>query len=407
MTTDSSQRRSTGDADSGGRMSVLAVSTFRPAEVVNSVSEMDVESDVVHIDDSLGLLSRSLDTVRKTRRAIRTHDPDVVFLDCFEVTGAIVALLAFWYRIPLVSRLVGDTWRLLDEEGLQKAWAARDVRRLIRYRLSLLLNEFIYDRSAGFVVVSAALKDVVQERTGCPPDRIAVVPVPVTKDTWETGNPAAAREALGVEEDRVVLTVTNLLFRAKYDGVKQIVRELEPVLDRNPDLAYVIAGDGSHHGELEAFLDSTIDDPDTRRRIYTPGFVDEVSDLYALADIFAYVSYLDGYPNVVLEAQTAGLPVVANPAFGMREQITDGETGYLVQPDAPGEIRDRVESLLDRPDDRGCIGERARQRVERENAPEVIADALQAFLERLLTDDPSAPDDATTPAGATTPDDEV
>ena len=67
-----------------------------------------------------------------------------------------------------------------------------------------------------------------------------------------------------------------------------------------------------------------------------------MADLYALADVFVYVSDLDGYPNVVLEAQTAGVPVVANDAHGMCDQITDGETGYLVDPEARRALFDRV-----------------------------------------------------------------
>jgi len=60
--------------------------------------------------------------------------------------------------------------------------------------------------------------------------------------------------------------------------------------------------------------------------------IDEVDDRYNSADVSVYVSHLDGYSNAALEAQTTELPLVANDAHEMREQITVAETGVLVAP---------------------------------------------------------------------------
>jgi len=101
----------------------------------------------------------------------------------------------------------------------------------------------------------------------------------------------------------VFLTVTNLTYLKKYEGVETVVRGIVSVLAENEGTAYVVAGDGPYHGDLNELIDREIDE---------------------------YVSHLDGYPNAVLEAQQAGLPVVANAAFGMVEQVEDGETGCLL-----------------------------------------------------------------------------
>jgi glycosyltransferase involved in cell wall biosynthesis len=382
------RQRSThaGSSTRGRPVRVLAVTAFRPAEVVNSLAEMDAETELVEIDGDRGRIQRGVETVRKTRRAIRTLDPDVILLDTYEIVGFLVAALALYYRVPLVTRVVGDSWRLYREEAVEKAKATGDYPRLLRAHLSGLLNWVVFTRSVGFVVVSNALRDVVHQRTGCPRERIGVVPVPVTKDTWQTGSAADARAAFGVDEDRVVLTVTNLRFRAKFEGVTTIVEELSTVLSEQPDVAYVVAGGGSHYDEFVTYLDETVDDPTVRRRIYALGHVEQVADLYALADVFVYVSHLDGYPNVVLEAQTAGLPVVANPAFGMREQIPDDDTGRLIDPERPGAIREAVSFLLANPEERGRIGTRARERVREENTTGAVGEQLDAFLTRLVAD---------------------
>lgn len=361
-------------------MSVLAVTAFRPNEIYTSLDEMNAKTAIVTIDAEAHLGRRILATVRQTWRALRTEDPDVLLLDCYDTMGFLVTLFSVWSGVPLVARLVGDTWRILEEEGLQNARENRAYIRFVRDYISLLLNWFIFDHADGFVVVSEALKEVVHERTSCPRDRIAVVPVPLTTNMSADGSSATARNSLGIEESRVVLSVSNYKYQSKVEGAETIVCELLPLLERDSNLALVLAGSGPYLDRLHSFIDDTIDDAELRSRVYLPGYVDEVENLYALADAFVYVSHLDGYPRVVLEAQAAELPVVANDALGMLDQISDGKTGYLIDPSATGELRDRVRYLLGEPTERDRLGENARRRVELENNAEGIGARLQTFL---------------------------
>lgn len=368
---------------SSDALSVLAVTSFRPEEIHRSVTHMDATTQVV-VGDSSGTLNRQRrDIYVKTSRALRTGDPDLILLDCYETLGTIVTALAMRHDVPVIARLVADTWSKLESETPESMSSSEDLLRSVRTHASLGLNRFIYSQVDGWVTVSSELQSVVSHRTGCPRDRIGIVPVPLTTDTLERGDVAPARHALGVDEDRVILTVSNLKFREKYEGVRTALSELAPLLQEDTDLAYVVAGSGRYEAALQQDIAEMFEDS-VRDRVYLPGYVDAVSDLYALADVFAYVSFLDGYPNAVLEAQTAALPVVANAAHGMVDQITDGETGFLVDPDAPGELRDRVATLLDSPDRRREVGTAARQRVLRENAPAVISQQLEATLRQLL-----------------------
>jgi len=210
------------------------------------------------------------------------------------------------------------------------------------------------------------------------------VPVPLTTDTLEEGSGAAGRRALGIEEETVVLTVTNLKFEEKLEGVETTLSELAPLLRNDSELAYVVAGGGRHEAELRAEVERRFDEP-VRDQVYLPGYVDEVSDLYAAADLFVYVSYRDGYPNAVLEAQTAELPVVTNAAHGMRDQVTHGETGLLFETGTDGALRDNVTSLLADPQLRRELGTAGRQRVMRENDPAQVSTRMAETLQRILS----------------------
>lgn len=375
-------------------LSVLAVTSHRPEEIQVTAAGMAAETTVVTIDASAGRLSRAIDTYRQTKWAIENTDPDVILLDCFEVSGAVVTFLAERADIPLVARLVGDTWRGYRTATPDAIGSLADLQQTAVCRASLGLDRGIFRRAAGFVGVSSELESVISDRTGYPADRIGCVPVPVTQDPQQTGDAAGARERLGVEETTVLLTVTNLDFDAKRRGVETIVSELSELLAAREDLAYVVAGDGRHYESLLSTLTATLDDQSVRNRIYAPGYVDAVEDLYALADVFVYVSYRDGYPNAVLEAQTASLPVVANAAHGMQEQITDGENGRLVDPDTTGELQAAVASLLDDPAERRRLGDRARERVERENTPSAVGPQLDDVLATVLAETRAEADNA-------------
>lgn len=371
--------RSTATA-SDTELSILVVTGHRPAELRGSIVGLD--ATVIEVSSS-SIRDRIRTITGDIRRALEIRDPDVVVLDCHELTGALVALLAARFSVPIVPRIVGDNWRGLEEDGINAARRRGDGATQLRSRAGIHLNSFTYSHAAGFLVVSTELRRTVASETGITPDRIAVVPVPATQETYRSGTATRAREELGIEEESVLLTVTNLSFDAKLSGTLTVIDEVLPLLSANPDLAYVIAGDGSRRSELLSFLDRRVTDRALRDQIYAPGFVDRVGDLYDLADAFVYVSYRDGYPNAVLEAQAAGLAVVANDAYGMCEQITDGETGFLIDPTTPGALRDRVDSLLSDPKRRERLGRNAAERVRRENDPIVVSKQVASALERF------------------------
>ena len=67
----------------------------------------------------------------------------------------------------------------------------------------------------------------------------------------------------------------------------------------------------------------------------------DVLDLYAGFDVFCLSSWMEGMPNVVIEAMAAGCPVVATDVGGVRETL-GGSGGICIQ---PGDLQGLVESL--------------------------------------------------------------
>lgn len=86
--------------------------------------------------------------------------------------------------------------------------------------------------------------------------------------------------------------------------------------------------------------------------------------LYEQADVVIYPTIADEpYGLVPLEGMSAGRPVIASRCGGIVETVVDGVTGFLVTPDNPSELADRVASVLTDPQRARAMGTAGRHRV--------------------------------------------
>ena len=100
------------------------------------------------------------------------------------------------------------------------------------------------------------------------------------------------------------------------------------------------------------------------------------ADLFALASRIAQDGDRDGLPNVLMEAQSQGLPCVATDVSAIHELITNGSNGVLVEPESPPVLARALEALIVDPARRRVLGEAGRARVSAEFG-------MQTNLERL------------------------
>lgn len=95
------------------------------------------------------------------------------------------------------------------------------------------------------------------------------------------------------------------------------------------DTHFCLIGDG----EERAVLETQIKQLDIADRVHLAGYLPDAVQFLAAFDIFVLPSKKEGLPYVILEAGSAGLPVVASDLPGLREIITTGENGILIDQD--------------------------------------------------------------------------
>ena len=94
------------------------------------------------------------------------------------------------------------------------------------------------------------------------------------------------------------------------------------------------------------------------------GHRDDVSAVLSQADIFVLPSRSEAFPNAIMEAMAAGLPVVASNVGGIPELVEDGRTGHLVQPGDAAALASSLIGLLEQPQRLEEFGRAARRKVE-------------------------------------------
>ena len=87
------------------------------------------------------------------------------------------------------------------------------------------------------------------------------------------------------------------------------------------------------------------------------------ADLFALASRVARDGDRDGLPNVLLEAQSQGLPCVATRVSAIPELVRDGQTGLLVEENDPDALARALEALISSPARRRALGAAGQARV--------------------------------------------
>ncbi len=190
---------------------------------------------------------------------------------------------------------------------------------------------------------------------------------------------AELRAYLEIPADAPVVGFVGRLTRDK--GIPELVRAFLALRASRPALRLLLLGDREAGDPLPAAVNESLDrDP----QILCTGAVPDAAPYYPLMTVYALPTHREGFPNSVLEAQAAGLPVVTTRATGAVDSISDGVTGLLLPPGDADALAQALARLLDDPEFSRRLGAAGRERVARDFRPQEIWDALLAVYRELL-----------------------
>jgi glycosyltransferase involved in cell wall biosynthesis len=216
---------------------------------------------------------------------------------------------------------------------------------------------------------------------GAPAEKVITVPngvevkalCPITPE--ERGQ---LRRTLGLNHgDFVVGTVARL---AKEKDFETFLRAIEIARRRLPSLRVIIVGEGLLRAHLETFAACL----GLAEVVQFLGGRKDVVALIQCYDIFLLTSIIEGMPNVVMESQLLGVPVVATKAGGTADLIRDGETGLLAPVGDHEQVASGIVRLFTEMGLRDRISRAARDQIQNNYTVEQFV-ARTENVYRLLT----------------------
>jgi len=187
------------------------------------------------------------------------------------------------------------------------------------------------------------------------PHKIAVIPCGFASEEFWPIAPCFARRALGLPSDvPVLLTVGRLVPRK---GVDNVIRALGLLVRRLgvPAELLVVGGnsdiaDASLTPEIGRLRGIAADVGVENRVTFTGRRSRELLKLYySAADVFVATPWYEAFGMTSIEAMACGTPVVGARVGGIKYSVLDGQTGYLVPPNDPVVLADRLNEICSSP----------------------------------------------------------
>ena len=145
-------------------------------------------------------------------------------------------------------------------------------------------------------------------------------------------------------------------------------------------------GDGDGRGALERRIEAL----GPKARVHMLGNRTDMEAVLRALDVVLSTSRSEGMPVALIEAAAAGLPVVATSVGGVPEVVVHERTGILGA--KAEELAFGLAQMLENPEERRAMGERARMRIERTHSAKRLADRLEE-LYRVVSEQRGARDE--------------
>lgn len=186
---------------------------------------------------------------------------------------------------------------------------------------------------------------------GIPAERTVVIPDFVDCQRFDP--------ALLPSEARARPTVVTVGRLSPEKGHAALLRAMTIIVRSCPEARLVIAGQGGQRSALERQVEAM----GISRAVEFLGFMPDVRDVLAAADVFVMPSISEGLGVAALEAMAMGRPVVASNVGGLPESVADGETGLIVPAGDAGALAEAVVGLFGDLERARAMGRAGRERA--------------------------------------------
>ena len=188
------------------------------------------------------------------------------------------------------------------------------------------------------------------------------------------GTRSAKRAEMGLKEDDIVIGCVGNLRQDKNHA--NLIKAFRIINDTIPGAKLIIAGEGQRRSELELLIASLGLDS----KVSLLGARSDIPGIMHVMDIYCLPSFSEGLPLSLLEAMSAGLPVVGTDVRGIHDVVTHGITGLLVPSNNPGKLAEALLVMIHDRDFARDIAQKGSEYVVREYGFDAWIDRYESLF---------------------------
>ncbi|TDX00047.1 glycosyltransferase family 4 protein [Dinghuibacter silviterrae] len=304
---------------------------------------------------------RDLVSVWRMVRLFRSLRPDIVHTHTPKA-GLVGMMAAWWCRVPVRMHTVAGL-PLMESTGMRR-------------RLLVLVEKITYGFSSGVYPNSYRLLQYISDQRFCRPGKLKVIASGssngidahyFSRTPELEARAEEVRKTYGIPGDAFVFVFIGRIVRDK--GIQELVAACKPL---KAHLLLV----GPFEDDLDPVDDACREEIERNPSIHVTGYQQDVRPFLVAADVLAFPSYREGFPNVPLQAGCLGLPSIVSDINGCNEIVEEGINGLVVPAKDTNALRRALERMIDEPGLRDRCAKNARDRITGRYGREVVWDAL-------------------------------
>ena len=236
-------------------------------------------------------------------------------------------------------------------------------------------------RAAAVVAVSEADRGRMVEIERIPPEKTRFIPNGIQAPV-ATRTPAEIRAELGIPAKAPVVGMVAVLRPQKAYDV--LVRAAATLKQEVPGVrVLIVGGEENPRAELRSGLEGLAAELGLGETVMFTGGRKDAFDVIGAFDVATLSSDFEGSPISILEYMEAGKPIVATRVGGVPDQVSDGETGLLVDPQDPDALARGLATLLRDPARAEAMGRAGQERRRAEFSIEATTRRVEELYDEL------------------------
>lgn len=213
-------------------------------------------------------------------------------------------------------------------------------------------RRFIYRHGCRRLIASAGfIADTMRDALGIPGDRIDVIGECVDTTEFSPGDGSAFRREFGIPDEAPLFGIVAMMRGEK--GHDTFLSAARLVLAQRPDARFVIVGGSTSENPVETFVRETVAGEFDRlpgKPVILTGFRRDIPRIMRALTCLAVPSRFEAQTLVIPQAFATGKPVIGSRVGGIPEVMRDGASGFLIEPDNPAQLADRMLRIAGEPE---------------------------------------------------------